>query len=218
MQNDFCHPEGAGAVNGGDVSSCVAMAPRLKELIAAARTAGVQPMFIRAVHNRWTDSPARLDRNHGRPAGICREGTWGAEWYGVAPEPGDPIVTKHRYSAFINTDLDLILRAQGIKSLILTGVATNGCVESTARDGFMLDYYIVFVDDCSATASGPAPHAATLRNIESAFGVVVNSADLRATWSAEDPHAKYLRAQKELRALDLGEVQAALAFLPGGTR
>jgi ureidoacrylate peracid hydrolase len=183
MQNDFCHPEGAGAVNGGDVGACVAMAPRLKRLIAAARTMGIQPIFIRAVHNRWTDSPARLDRNHGRRAGICREGTWGAEWYGVAPEPADPIVTKHRYSAFINTDLDLILRAQGIEHLILTGVATNGCVESTARDGFMMDYHIVFVDDCSATSAGPAAHAATVANMGRAFGVVVQSADLLALWS-----------------------------------
>jgi ureidoacrylate peracid hydrolase len=103
--------------------------------------------------------------------------------YGVAPEPGDPLVTKHRYSAFINTDLDLILRAQGIKSLILTGVATNGCVESTARDGFMLDYYVVFVDDCSATSAGPGPHAGTLANIGRGFGEVVKAADLMSMWA-----------------------------------
>ena len=190
MQNDFCHPEGAGAVNGGDVSHCVAMAPRLKELIASAREAGVLPIFIRAVHNRWTDSPPRLDRNDGRKAGICREGTWGADWYGVAPEPGDPVVTKHRYSAFINTDLDLILRAQGVKSIILTGVATNGCVESTARDGHMLDYYTVFVDDCSATSGGTEPHGFALKNIGRAFGTVVQGADLMEAWSgAPEPVA-----------------------------
>jgi ureidoacrylate peracid hydrolase len=183
MQNDFCHPEGAGGVNGGDTTPCVEMAPRLKQLIADARRAGVQPFFVRAVHNKWTDSPARLDRNHGRKARICDEGTWGADWYGVAPEPGDPVVTKHRYSAFINTDLDLMLRAQGIKTIIMTGVATSGCVESTARDGFMLDYYMVFVDDCSAQSmSGNDAHVATCKIMDRAFGTVVKAADLVEAW------------------------------------
>lgn len=183
MQNDFCHPEGAGAVNGGNVSACVAMAPRLKEFIAAARSAGVQPIFIRAVHNKWTDSPPRIDGHHGRRAGVCREGTWGADWYGVAPEDGDPVVTKHRYSAFINTDLDLILRAQRIKNIILTGVATNGCVESTARDGFMMDYFMVYVDDCSATSAGPEAQAMTARNLGRSFGVSVNASDIMEIWA-----------------------------------
>ena len=183
MQNDFCHPTGAGSINGGDVSGCVEMAPRLAQLIADARAASVPVIFIRAIHNKWTDSPARKEIIDARPGGICREGSWGAEWYGVAPIDGDPIITKHRYSAFINTDLDLILRAQQRKTIILTGVATNGCVESTARDGFMMDYHMVFVGDCSATSAGIEPHNNTLKNMARGYGVVVNGEDLAKTWS-----------------------------------
>ncbi len=100
---------------------------------------------------------------------------------------GEPIVVKHRYSAFIDTDLDLILRSRGIQSLVMTGVATNVCVESTARDGYMRDYHIVFVDDCSACYDA-AKHAATLRHITDHFGVVVQAADIIATWQ-ESPLA-----------------------------
>ena len=63
------------------------------------------------------------------------------------------MILKRRYSGFIGTELDVILRSRGRKTLVMTGIATNGCVEATARDGFMHDYYIVMVDDCCACYS-----------------------------------------------------------------
>ena len=113
--------------------------------------------FIRGVHSEWTDSEVRKERHRSKypsRGSNCQEGTWGAELYGVRPEPGDQMITKNRYSAFINTNLDLNLRAQGIKTIITTGTSTDACVESTARDGFMLDYYVVFVDELPHTATG----------------------------------------------------------------
>ena len=69
----------------------------------------------------------------------CREGSWGADFFdGIAPRANERVVIKHRYSAFINTDLNTILKAKGIESVLLTGVATNVCVESTMRDAFMI--------------------------------------------------------------------------------
>ena len=71
----------------------------------------------------------------GKDLKTCREGTWGVEFYeGIAPLPQERIVIKHRYSSFINTDLNTILKAKGIESVLVTGVATNVCVETTARD------------------------------------------------------------------------------------
>ena len=122
----------------------------------------------------------RLRRSPNKPR-WCEPGTWGADFYYVAPQSGEVVITKHRYSGFIETDLDLILRSQGIASLIMTGVASNNCVECTARDGFMKDYYIVFVDDCTA-ATNSTIHAATLANMESLFGIVVQSAQVLAEW------------------------------------
>ena len=65
----------------------------------------------------------------------------------LAPRRGELSVRKRRYSAFTGTDLDLLLRAQRIRSIICCGVSTNACVETTARAGFELDYYIVVPPD-----------------------------------------------------------------------
>ena len=181
MQNDFVHSDGGLAKNGGNVAPTQAIVPALNVLIADARSAGVPVIFVRAAHSTWTMSEAGIEKRLGRQFPICVEGSWGCDFYGVEPLEGECVITKHRYSAFINTDLDLILRAQGIKTLIMTGTATNVCVESTARDGFMLDYYVVFLDDCTGTGDRDL-HEATLQNISRAFGVVCNSTDVSAEW------------------------------------
>jgi ureidoacrylate peracid hydrolase len=186
VQNDFCHPKGSSALNGSDTSPCVEMVPRLVRLIDAAREAGVPVIFVRAIHNDWTTSAARkAQRDANRQAvPTCWEGTWGAEYYLVDPLPGECQVIKHRFSAFIGTDLDLILRSQGIKTIIMTGVATSGCVESTARDGFMMDYNLVFVGDCSAQGVSPGRQEMTLLNM-SHWGDVCKAADIEAIWAEQ---------------------------------
>lgn len=182
MQNDFCDDEGACAQNGDDVRIVQAIVLTLGELITAAREAGATVIFIRVAHDETTDSEVRLERRRGRKAPVCREGTWGVDWYGdLRPQQGDIVVTKHRFSAFINTPLDLILRSRGIRTLVVTGTATNVCVESTARDGHMLDYYVVLPEDAAATPD-LAAHEATLHNIRKHFGAVVRVGDVLAAW------------------------------------
>ena len=80
-------------------------------------------------------------------------------------------------------ELGPLLRAQGVENLILTGVTTNVCVESTARDGYMLDYHIVLVSDCTASYSDE-PHQATLANIRRAFGRVATAEEISSAWQA----------------------------------
>jgi ureidoacrylate peracid hydrolase len=111
----------------------------------------------------------------------CEEGAPGADFFRVAPKPGEPVVRKHRYSGFVDTELDLVLRSSGVRSLIMTGIATSGCVEATARDGFMRDYYIVFVDDACGSYSSEL-HEGTLTNIRDAYGIVVGVDDVIAAW------------------------------------
>ena len=113
---------------------------------------------------------------------LCEEGTWGAEFYaGLQPQNGDIVITKHRYSAFLGTDLDMILRSRGIRSLLISGVGTNVCVESTLRDGYMRDYYIVLLEDCVG-ATNQALHQATLQNVTLHFGSVSNSKEVIKLW------------------------------------
>ena len=184
VQNDFCADDGAMARIGRPVATVQAMVPVLQALLEDARAAGVPVIFVQYGHTSATESEVHLEqRMRGRSdMVICRQGTWGADFYGVAPEPGETVVQKHRYSGFIGTDLDLILRSTGRRVLVMTGIATNGCVEATARDGFMHDYYIVLVDDCCSCFS-PELHQATLQNIRDAYGVVTTADQLSGIWT-----------------------------------
>jgi ureidoacrylate peracid hydrolase len=186
VQNDFCADDGAFARIGRDVTVVRAMVPTLARLVDDARAAGVPVIFLQYGHTSATESEVHLEqRARGRAdMVICRQGSWGAEFFGVTPEPGESVVPKHRYSGFVGTDLDLILRSTGRRVLIMTGIATNGCVEATARDGFMHDYYIVLVDDCCSCYSREL-HEATLQNIRDAYGIVTTAEELSATWARE---------------------------------
>jgi nicotinamidase-related amidase len=86
-----------------------------------------------------------------RASGRFTEGAAGTEVHAaVAPRPGDVVVTKRRTSAFFATDLDLILRAGGITTLVLAGIATSGVVLATVRHAADADYRLVVVEDCCA--------------------------------------------------------------------
>ncbi|HEY8692074.1 MAG TPA: isochorismatase family cysteine hydrolase [Chloroflexota bacterium] len=189
MQNDFCHSEGALARNRQSPVLIQAMAPRLRALLASARETGTSIVHVRTHHSPWTNSPAWTRRKLGAMS-RCFPNSWGADWYegfepilddAWSPETHEYVVTKHRYSAFWDTDMDLILRSHGIQSLIMTGEATNVCVETTARDAYMRDYSIVFVSDGTATYS-EAVHEATLHNMSAHFGIVVDSDEIVAAW------------------------------------
>ena len=180
VQNDFCHKDGVfSKYRKVDLEHVEQSVVNLSALIERCRQIKVSVIFVRAIHSPWTDSSSWLTRMRGSGGKmqICRQGSWGSEFYKVAPEEGECIVTKHRYSAFFGTDLDLILKSRGIDHILLTGVVTNVCVETTARDGFNRDYHILFVEDCCG-AYDLSEHAATLSNIERYFGTVTTSKSL----------------------------------------
>ncbi|MGH7768212.1 MAG: cysteine hydrolase family protein [Candidatus Binatia bacterium] len=183
VQNDFVSPKGSAAQRGEDVSASVEMVPRLVRLIDEARRVGLTVVYIKTTHGEWTDTPSWIYRkSQQKVLNTCREGTWGAEFYeGISPLPTERVVIKHRYSAFINTDLNTVLKAKGIESVLTTGVATNVCVETTTRDAYMYDYYVTMVGDCSA-AYDPKLHESTLENMRRHFGLVATSDEIIQTW------------------------------------
>jgi ureidoacrylate peracid hydrolase len=183
MQNDFCHPQGVSGKRGRQLTMSIEMAPRLKAFIDACSSVRTAVIFIQTIHYPWTDSPSwvrRLEKDGGDS--VCRPGTWGAQFYGgIQPREGDVVITKHRYSAFLGTDLDMILRSRGIRSLMISGVGTNVCVESSLRDGYMRDYYIILLEDCVG-ATNRELHEATLKNVTLHFGTVSNSNEVLELW------------------------------------
>jgi ureidoacrylate peracid hydrolase len=184
VQNDFVSPEGSAGKRGDDVGAAIAMIPNLTRLIEEGRRVGLTIIYIRTTHSDWTDTPSWIYRTSQKSGlSTCREGSWGAEFYdGISPLPSERVVIKHRYSAFINTDLNTVLRARGIQSVLVCGVATNVCVETTARDGYMYDYYVTMIDDCSAAYDAKL-HMGTLENIRRHFGLVASSNEIIGGWS-----------------------------------
>jgi len=195
MQNDFCAHGGLVDKGGRDVSAVQDMARHLPALIESARKAGALVVFVRSVYttddNRylsdvWLEQAARKQGGGYTQTPVCCDGSWEGDYYGdVRPLPGDIVVTKHRYNAFHKTDLDTILRANGVRTIVITGVSTNVCVESTVREGFMNDYYVVLVRDGTAAYSNEE-HEMTVRNIDRFFGEVSTIDELRGIWSGRN--------------------------------
>jgi ureidoacrylate peracid hydrolase len=159
VQNDFC----------GD--NCQAMVPRLAKLIQTARDANVYVIYVQnSVHpGGLSSSPSEIARRKilNMREDVTVDGTAGQEFVSaIAPRPSDPVVRKHRMNSFLGTDLDMLLRCRGIKSIVTTGVATHGCVMNTSYAAVMNDYYVVVVEDCVASVQQSAHDLAlsVLRN------------------------------------------------------
>jgi nicotinamidase-related amidase len=192
MQNDFCASDGFVAKGGRDVSHVQQMAKKLPALIEYARKAGVLLVFVRCAYstddNRylsdvWLEQAARRQGGGYTLAPVCKDGTAGCEYYGdIGPAEGDIVVTKHRYSAFHGTDLEIILRSHGVRTVVLTGVSTHVCVETAAREAFVRDFYTVVVADGSAAYS-QQEHEIALKLIDRFFGEITTIDELRSLWS-----------------------------------
>jgi ureidoacrylate peracid hydrolase len=183
IQNDFCAKGGYFDRTGADLSLVEPAVDNLSALIDEARSAGVMPIFVRSHYDEVYLSEAQNARRRrvGWKMPLCVQGTWGVEFYKIAPAANEVVVTKHRYDAFFNTDLELILRSNNIRNLVLAGVATNVCVESTLRSAFFRDFEVVVARDCCAARSTRA-HEAALDNVRQHFGIVASLDDIRQAW------------------------------------
>ena len=165
MQNDFVLD---GAVM--QVKEAKNQLPRIKKLIDRCRALGV-PVIYTIQETDPVFCPLEVAAlPHLKESGM-RKGTKGMQIVDdLAPEPDDVVIRKRRFSAFYQTDLEIILRnirgtINPVDSIIICGTVTNICCESTARDAFFRDYKVVFgTDICSANT--PESHAATLVNME----------------------------------------------------
>ncbi len=178
LQRVFVDPQG---------SSFLPFAPaaceRLLPLVEAFRRVDRPVIFTRHVHR-----DPRLD---GGAMGrwwrsLILEGSPDAELAGpVGPIEGERVITKSRYSAFAFTDLEMVLRSLQVEDLVIGGVMTNLCCETTARDGFVRDFNVFLLGDGTAS-SDPSLHLASLRNIAYGFGRVMSVADALRVQAGED--------------------------------
>ncbi len=153
----------------------LAILPNVIRLISAFRSAKRPVIFTRHVH-----------RADGSDAGImgwwwdgrCVEGSPESEIHqDLAPMPNEPVIPKRRYSSFYNTDLDTVLRGYKVEDLVIAGLMTNLCCETTARDAYMRDYRVFFLADATGSVCEEM-HRASLLNLAFGFAHVTKADDI----------------------------------------
>lgn len=192
MQNAYASPGGYVDLAGFDISGAAGVIGRVGQVLATARAAGMQVVYLQNGWDgdyveagtpgspNWHKSNAlKTMRKRPELAGqLLARGGWDYDLVdALAPQPGDIQVHKTRYSAFFNSQLDSILRARGIRTLVFVGIASNVCVESTLRDAFHLEYFSVMLGDATHHLGPDFVHQATLYNVETFFGWVSTVAD-----------------------------------------
>jgi nicotinamidase-related amidase len=209
IQNDFCDEKGVFPRRGGGIGPITVALPKMAALLGEARKSG---SLIVHIHAEYGLRFRNVGAPHGYPGpgqdGICSvlagaefdtydlsfddvgsepclPGTWGEKpTPGFEPLPGEIVIRKHRYNAFLDTRLEAVLRAHGIRTVVLLGVTSNGCVESTARDAAGRDYYVVVASDCVAAKESHAEmHQGTLKTLATYFGQVVPSTAIAQAWA-----------------------------------
>jgi nicotinamidase-related amidase len=173
MQNDFlCNDAPIKCAGGMDV------VPAIQKLLLMSRKKGVPIIYTQEAH-RVEKVDFGLELQGDEPE-HCLEGSKGHQ---IIPElsmqEGDYLIIKRRYSAFFATDLDILLRGLGVELLILTGVATDVCVRSTAQDAQQLNYRVVVPMECVA-GTNEKRHEAALENIRYLFGKISSLDELLA--------------------------------------
>jgi len=153
MQNDFVAPGAPMYVDMGN-----RFAPKLGEFLDICRDKGLQIIYTTYAVTPGRDLASAQKRNFGTFHHGLIDGTEGVDIYPpCAPkyDRGDILVKKHYFSAFAGTDLEIILRAHDIRTLIITGVCTDICCFATARDAYTLNYDIVMISDLNGTPGSP---------------------------------------------------------------
>lgn len=200
MQNDFAARGGMFDRANIDISCIRTIVPSTAEVLAVARTVGIQIVYLKMgfqpdlSDTGGPDSPTWLKHlplqagasvvaPDGNASRVLIRDTWNTDIISeLAPEPGDEVLYKHRYSGFYDTDLDDILRDRGVTNLIVMGATTSVCVESTVRDAVFRDYHCLVLQDCTAEPialdSPRSNHEASLLVLELLFASIADSTAL----------------------------------------
>lgn len=180
MQNDFVSEKGYLGLKGQELGMVRDTIPAIKGLLDYFRQNKMQVIYTQTAHYRYTNTENWVSRTAQKSLdpSICIPGTWGAEIIDeLKPLENEAVVVKHRYDAFLDTDLHVVLRAGGIENLIIVGTQTNLCVDTTARTSYMMDYVTVMADDCISTPETEF-HQPILDNFHKNFGYVMKSSDI----------------------------------------
>lgn len=202
MQNAYASPGGYLDLAGFDISGATRVIQNTKAVLEVARAAGMPVIYFQ---NGWdadyveAGGPGSPNFHKSNALRTMRErpelqgtllarGTWDYELVDeLKPQPGDIVLHKTRYSGFFNSQLDSTLRSRNIRNIVVVGIATNVCVESTLRDGFFLEYFGIVLEDATHQAGPEFVQQAAIYNIEKFFGWVSSVADFKGAFGQIAP-------------------------------
>ncbi len=202
MQNAYASPGGYLDLAGFDISGAARVIQNTKAVLEVARAAGMPVIYFQ---NGWdadyveAGGPGSPNFHKSNALKTMRErpelqgtllakGTWDYELVeDLKPQPGDIVLHKTRYSGFFNSQLDSTLRSRNIRNIVVVGIATNVCVESTLRDGFFLEYFGIVLEDATHQAGPAFVQQAAIYNIEKFFGWVSSVADFKGAFGQIAP-------------------------------
>jgi nicotinamidase-related amidase len=196
MQRDFIEPDGVFGALGIDLSMYAESRPRLAALLDAARRSRTMVIHLQntALPRRMSDSPSYIRFNlrmHGaarRDGPSLRYTVPGTPGHAFTEEftplPDELVVRKYRSSGFWGTNLDLVLRSNGIKTVVIGGCTTEGCIESTARDAMFNDYYVVIAED-GVASDDRAQHEASMFLMRHRFDIALGD-DIGQVWKTHE--------------------------------
>lgn len=181
MQNAYCHQQGSLAKQGFDISACHDVIGNVKRVIEVCRRNTVPVIFLYLAFEKNYQDGGVMAHDiwpfFKEKKGLL-DGTWDAAIVDdLKPLPEDVVIRKTRYSGFSGTNLDYRLRYMGAETLIICGVTTDICVESTVRDAFHLGYKVVLISDGTAEIDEER-YRASLKTVEYAFGKVITAEQL----------------------------------------
>jgi ureidoacrylate peracid hydrolase len=195
MQNAYASPGGYLDLAGFDVTGAKPVIAAVAETIEISRKLGFTIVFFQNgwdeakqeagtpdSPNWWKSNALKTMRDRPELDGkLITRGTWDYDLVDkLKPLPGELVLGKPRYSGFYGTQLDAMLRARRIRNIVVVGVATNVCVESTIRDGYFLEYFPIMVKDATLQAGPPSLQEATVYNVETFFGWTTTVSELRS--------------------------------------
>lgn len=147
--------------------------PRIRRVLDMARSYGLTVIFLQHSYRA-----GKFDKNLENMRPNCIAGTGGDEIDSVLPvEAQDYVIKKRRYSGFFGTDLDMVLRENNIRGVIIVGTKTNCCIRATVTDAYYLDYEPFVVRECVATNDDTVNNV-HLTDIDKYFGHVITTEKL----------------------------------------
>ncbi|MGD9129591.1 MAG: cysteine hydrolase [Candidatus Woesebacteria bacterium] len=186
LQKDFIDDDGKLAKSGQNIASMQAILRPIRKLVSVARQKNTPIIFTQMIDGlkyRNEVGRYRFSKKEKQEKNVCvLEGTEGTKMVGVLPAKKDKIVVKHNYCSFHNTELDSYLKKKRIKSLIVVGVKTNACVETTIRNAYHKGYFVVVPQECVASNSQES-HRISLKNIQRYFGDVLALDKILKIWT-----------------------------------